>query len=230
MNAIPGGPIASRPLHFIWILDTSGSMIGDKIQQLNFAIKEAIKPMQDTAGENPNAQVLVRVLTFATGARWHLPTPTAVADFTWADVTAGGVTDMGKALTMVAEQLKIPPMTDRALRPVLMLVSDGQPTDDFSTGLKTLLAEQWGRKAVRLAIAVGRDADRDVLTKFVGSNEIPPLQANNSAALVNYIRWASTAVLKAVSSPLSQQAGGSGSGGNNVPNPPPQPAAGTDVW
>lgn len=228
MTVLPGGPIANRPLHFIWILDTSGSMIGEKIKQLNFAIREAIDPMRDTASENPNAQVLVRVLTFSTGARWHLATPTPIEDFKWSDISAHGVTDMGKALTMVADQLKVPPMADHALRPVLMLISDGQPTDDFSSGLKKLMKEQWGQKAVRLAVAVGKDADRNVLTKFIGSPEFKPLQANNAAALVDYIRWASTAVLKAVTSPLSQQAGGSGA--NNVPKPPPPPAAVSDVW
>ncbi len=49
MNMLPGGPIASRPLHFIWILDCSGSMDGDKILQLNFAICEALPAMKDTA-------------------------------------------------------------------------------------------------------------------------------------------------------------------------------------
>src|SRR5580692_6471392 len=114
MNALPGGPVATRPLHFIWILDTSSSMSGSKIQSLNFAIREAIKPMRDTAGNNPNAQVLVRAVTFSNGARWHLATPTPVETFQWTDVHASGVTDMGKALALVAEQLKIPPMSDRA--------------------------------------------------------------------------------------------------------------------
>src|SRR5271169_307672 len=139
MSVLPGGPIASRPLHFIWILDCSGSMGGDKIQQLNFAIREALPAMRDTADDNPNAQVLVRAVTFSTGARWHVSNPTPVASFTWTDVRASGVTDMGKALSMVAEQLKIPPMSDRALPPVLVLVSDGQPTDNFTGGLKALM-------------------------------------------------------------------------------------------
>jgi uncharacterized protein YegL len=206
-------------------------MAGDKIQQLNFAIKEAIQPMQDTASGNPSAQVLVRAVTFSSGARWHMATPTPVADFKWADVSAGGLTDMGKALTLVAEQLRIPPMTDRALPPVLMMVSDGQPTDDFGSGLKTLMAERWARKAVRLAIAVGRDADRNVLSKFMGNPELQPLQANNAPDLVNYIRWASTSVLQAASSPASQPAGAA-PGGNNVPIPAPPPAGSPNsaVW
>src|ERR1700737_973818 len=163
MSMLPGGPIASRPLHFLWLLDCSGSMMGDKISTLNFAIREAIQPMIDTADENPNAQVLLRVITFSNGAQWHVATPTPVHDFKWADVAAAGVTDMGKALSMVAEQLRMPPMTDRALPPVLVMISDGQPTDDFRSGLDALLAEPWGKKAVRLAIAVGGDADESLL-------------------------------------------------------------------
>jgi uncharacterized protein YegL len=231
MSALPGGPMASRPLHFIWILDCSGSMAGEKIQQLNFAIREALPAMQDTATENPNAQVLVRAVTFSDGARWHAGTPTPVADFKWTDVTPGGVTDMGTALALVAEQLKIPPMTDRALPPVLVLISDGGATDDFSAGLKALMAEPWGKRAVRLAIAVGRDADYDVLTKFIGTGELKPLQANNATALVGFIKWASTAVLKAASSPASTPTV-TAVGGANVPIPtlPQGDPAVADVW
>ena len=208
-------------------------MIGDRIQSLNFAIREAIQPMQDSAGENPNAQVLVRAVTFSSGARWHIPNPTPVADFKWTDVKASGLTDMGKALSLVADQLKIPPMTDRALPPVLIMISDGQPTDDWGSGLRKLMAEQWAQKAVRLAIAVGKDADLNVLSKFIGHTELQPLLANNSPALVNYIRWASTAVVKAASSPASQPAGGIRGANNNavpIPAPPGAPSPGASVW
>lgn len=217
----PGGEMATRPLHFFWICDCSGSMSGSKIQALNHAIREAIPDMQKVAGENPNAQVMVRAIKFSSGATWHIGSPTPVADFAWTDLDAEGVTDLGKALTMVADQLKIPPMTDRALPPVLVLASDGQPTDDFGTGLKQLTNEPWGRKAVRIAIAIGQDADMDVLQKFIGHSEIQPLQANNSAALVRFIKWVSTAVLQSASSPASQTKDEQGQSGNvQIPDPP----------
>jgi uncharacterized protein YegL len=206
-------------------------MEGSKIESLNFAVHEAIPAMQETASENPNAQVLVRAVTFSDGAKWHMSTPTPVADFTWSDIEAGGLTDMGKALCLVAEQLKIPPMTDRALPPVLVLISDGQATDDFGTGLKNLMAEPWGKKAVRLAVAVGEDADLDALTRFIGRGEIYPLKANNSPTLVRYIRWASTAVLKSASSPPSRPTGTEIAGGNvAIPAPPPTDSSADDVW
>ena len=233
MSMRPGGELATRPLHFIWMADCSGSMdVDGKIQSLNTAIKEAIPNMQAVADENPNAQVLVRAVKFSSGAQWHVSQPTEVADFRWEDLTAEGVTDMGKALTMVAEQLRIPPMTERALPPVLVLISDGQPTDDYAGGLKALMDQPWGRKAVRIAIAIGEDADTEVLQKFIGNPELKPLQANNPEALVKYIKWVSTAVLKSASAPASQTTD-SAAQGLNVPIPvlpDSGPASADDVW
>ena len=197
--------MASRPLHFIWIADCSGSMEYDgKIQALNNAIREAIPHMREVADENPHAKILVRAVEFSSGSRWHMPQSVPIADFEWDNLSAEGVTDMGQALSMVADQLKIPPMTKRALPPVLVLISDGHPTDDFNEGLRTLMAEPWGKKSVRIAIAIGEDADQNVLQKFIGHPEIRPLKANNPEALKNRIKWTSTVVLQAASSPATQ--------------------------
>lgn len=235
MPKLPGGPLATRPLHFIFIADCSGSMRGGKIQSLNHAIRESIPHMREVARGNPNAEVLVRSVKFSTGAQWHHSQPTNVEQFEWTDLSIEGQTDMGRALTLVADALKSPPMPDRALPPVLVLVTDGGPTDDFESGLRDLMAQPWGMKAVRLAIAIGEDAQKDrpreVLQKFIGHAELEPLQANNAEQLVKYIRWASTAVLKAASAPASQTQ--ATPGGVNVPLPPPPqagPASANDVW
>ena len=226
----PGGPMATRPLHFIWIADCSGSMMDGKIQALNTAIREAIPHMRKVAQENPNAQVLVRAVRFSDGAYWHIAQPVPVEQFEWADLQATGATDMGKALKLVAEQLKVPPMTERALPPVLVLISDGQPTDDFAAGLNALLDLPWGKKAVRIAIAIGGDANLEVLRRFINNPEPPPLQANSPEKLVSYIRWASTAVLKSASSPHSEPKGASRGGNVPIPTPPSTPGGPQDVW
>ncbi|ADZ84200.1 VWA domain-containing protein [Cellulosilyticum sp. ST5] len=199
----PGGEMAARPLHFIWLVDCSGSMMGEKIQSLNYAIKQTIPDMRAAAEENPNAQLYIRAITFSEGAKWHIASPTPVQDFEWIDVEAGGLTDLGKALELVAGQLEMPPMPERALPPVLVLLSDGQPTDTYEAALNQLLSLPWGKKAVKLAIAIGNDADKEVLARFVDQPEMPVLEANNPSALIKYIKWAST-VTKQVSSPHSQ--------------------------
>jgi uncharacterized protein YegL len=230
----PGGEISARPLHFFWIVDCSGSMsIDGKIQELNTAIKEALPHMKKVADENPNADVFVRALKFSSGAQWHVSQPTALAVFEWSDLTAEGLTDMGRAFSMIAEQLKIPPMTDRALPPVLVLLSDGHPTDNYKEGLKALMAQPWGKKAVRVAIAIGRDADEEVLQEFIGHPEFKPLRANNPETLAKQIRWVSTAVLKAASAPSSQVKDGAMPSGNiPIPEPPAENelSSAEDVW
>ena len=149
-------------------------------------------------------------------------------------MTADGTTDLGKALCEVADQLAVDKMPSRALPPVLVLISDGQPTDDYKAGLKRLLAQPWGKKAVRIAIAIGGDADPDCLQEFIGNVEFKPLQANNPERLVQLIKWASTAVVKSASAPASQSAEAAATTGNvPIPEPPPEtpaPAAAGDVW
>ncbi|NES18482.1 MAG: VWA domain-containing protein [Symploca sp. SIO3E6] len=241
MSPLPGGELANRPLHFIWICDCSGSMsIDGKIQALNTAIREAIPAMRDVAQDNANAEVLVRAVKFSDGAQWHVATPTPVDSFNWTDLTTSGLTDMGKALSLVAEQLKMPPMTNRALPPVLVLISDGYPTDDFNSGLRNLMEQPWGKKAVRIAIAIGGDTDKEVLRKFIAHPELQPLEANNAETLVRFIRWASTAVLQSASSPSSQPrpstttTGGETAAAVNVPVPSTPPPSSNpdedDVW
>jgi uncharacterized protein YegL len=201
-------------------------MEGVKIQKLNTAIREATPEMVKVAAENPNAQVLMRAVKFSDGAQWHVAQPTDVGDFKWPDLTADGVTDMGKALELVAEALKMENMPPRGLPPVLVLLSDGQPTDDFAGGLAKLMAQPWGVKSVRIAIAIGDDTDIDVLQKFIGNREIKVLQASNATDLAKKIKWASTVPLKAASNPASRtQDQGDPVGNVPIPEPPPEPVA-----
>ena len=68
----PGGELASRPLHFFWVVDCSGSMYGEKIGTVNHAIQSTIPEMVDAAKDNPNAQLLVRTLKTSLGMIWTL--------------------------------------------------------------------------------------------------------------------------------------------------------------
>lgn len=230
----PGGELAKRPLHFIWLADCSGSMAGSKIQSLNTAIREAIPHMRDVANNNPNAEVLCRAISFDTQAVWHIPQPTPIDQFQWKDLKATGVTAMGAALKLLANDLDVSKMPTRALPPVLVLLSDGAPTDDFNADLKALIDKPWGKKAVRIAIAIGQDTDLKVLQDFIGHPEIKPLQADNSAELLHYIRWASTEVLQAASAPPSrttQEASNTMNVALTSPPPPnPEPQTAMDTW
>jgi uncharacterized protein YegL len=67
------------------------------------------------------------------------------------------------------------------------------------------MATTWGQKAIRIAIAIGQEADMEVLQAFIGDTfrgELKPLQAKNASELKQYIRWASTVVSNASINPV----------------------------
>lgn len=198
----PGGELANRPLHFFWLVDCSGSMYGEKIGTLNHAIQETIPEMVDAAENNPNAQLLMRTLQFSSGASWVTSTPVPIEEYAWEDLEADGVTDLGKAFELLTAQLSVAQLGERALPPVIVLLSDGQPTDDYKKQLEKLKKQPWGKKAVKIAISIGQDADDKVLSEFTGNKEMV-LQANNASSLVKMIKWAST-VASVVSAPASR--------------------------
>lgn len=208
MSDIPGGPMATRPVFLYWLVDCSGSMVMDgKIGAMNFAIREALPELVSAADANPAATLMMRVLSFSTEARWESEAAVPVHDFRPPALEADGTTALGAALRLLAEELHTPPMPTRALRPVIVLISDGVPTDDWRAGLRALDTTPWGRRSVRVAIAVGDDADRDVLKEFLQNPELEPLNAGRISELARSLRWASTMAVRASSSPAAHPAG-----------------------
>ncbi|UZK67841.1 vWA domain-containing protein [Sphingomonas sp. M1-B02] len=195
--------VERRQLQVILALDCSGSMRGDRIASLNYALRTALPELRGVAEDNPEVDVRVRVLRFATGASWIFPDALPVADLRWTDLTADGETDMGAALVLLAEALGGAGMTGRQLPPVVVIASDGHPTDDFEAGLAVFFASEHADAAIRIAIAIGTDADLEVLERFIRHPRMKPLRANNATALVEHIKWATTAPVKAASSPTN---------------------------
>jgi uncharacterized protein YegL len=195
--------LARRQLQIIVALDCSGSMRGDRIASLNYAMRTTLPELRKVAEENPEIDVRLRVLRFGDEASWHIGDAVAVADARWEDLAAGGETNMGAAFREMADALSPEKMSGRQLPPVLVLASDGYPTDDFEAGLETLFASTQAQNAIRLAIAIGSEADIEVLERFIRHPAIKPLRANNASELVRHIKWAATAPVKTASSPTS---------------------------
>ena len=156
----------ARPLPVILLADVSGSMGADgKIQALNHAVREMIEAFQDEA--DLRAEIHVSVITFGGQARTHIPLAAAKGT-TWTDLGASGGTPMGTAFDLarqiIEDRVAIP---SRAYRPTLVLASDGQPTDAWKAPLDALLASERGGKAFRMALAIGADADQNVLQAFL---------------------------------------------------------------
>ena len=55
--------------------------------------------------------------------------------------------------------------------PVLFLMSDGEPTDDYRSGIEVLKRNNWFKAAIKVAIGIGNDANKSMLAEFTGSDE-----------------------------------------------------------
>jgi hypothetical protein len=82
-------------------------------------------------------------------------------------------------------------------RPAMLLITDGLATDPpggFEAGLSALMTEPAGRAALRLAIAIGRDARSAALDRFIGDPCVPVLVADSSEDIAERLVAASLAV------------------------------------
>src|ERR1700733_4222731 len=187
---MPGGGVARRPLHFIIMADCSGSMAGERMQALNYAIADMLPQLAEWERDQMVAQVLVRVLSFATVATWHVPDPVPVRELRWKPLQAveGGYTNMGPAFREVARAIGPTRLESRALRPAILLVTDGRPTDignEFVAGLAALTSFPAGRASLRLAIAIGHDARSEFLDQFIGDPTVPVIVAGNTEEIAD---------------------------------------------
>lgn len=199
---MPGGGISRRPLHFIILADCSGSMrgeSGEKIQALNFAIADMLPHLAAWEESQELAHIMVRVLSFADVPVWHVEEPTPVGKLRWKalNYVRQGRTNMAPAFEAVAEVLQAGRLEKRALRPALLLITDGLPTDPpgrFEAGLEALMAIPAGRSALRLAVAIGRDASSEALNRFIGDPTVPVLVADSTDQIADRLVAASLAL------------------------------------
>jgi uncharacterized protein YegL len=137
------------------------------------AIREVVPDLREVGGADVDLKIAV--LEFSTGCAWqNKGGPISVDTFSWSNLSADGVTDLGAALKELNEKLSRKSFLSApsaSVAPVLMLLSDGQPTDDWQGGLALLKNNNWYKSAVKVAIAIGSDADTDVLAEFTGNAE-----------------------------------------------------------
>lgn len=180
--------IVKRQMVLFFVIDTSGSMQGSKIGAVNTAIREVLPELKDAGGSDIDLKVAC--LTFSSGCQWMYPTPIASESFQWNQVEADGVTDLGEACRELSEKLskneflKAP---SGSVAPAIFLMSDGEPTDDFESGLAQLKQNNWFKYAIKVAVAIGDDANKDVLAKFTGNIE-SVITVHTPEALKKWIR------------------------------------------
>jgi len=241
--------LSRRKCPVIFMLDTSGSMAGAPLGAVNAAIEGLLPELISMNEDNPDAEIEVAIMSFDTTTNWvtgqGLVNPANVA---WRALNDGGTTSMGAAFTELSRVLSkssgFMNSASGSMAPVLFLLSDGYPSDEYKTGLQKLQDNNWYKVAVRVAIGYG-DADDAVLEEFTKNKETV-LHTNNPKDLQKLIQF-----IAIRSSQVASQSGGAstssttgGSGGtvsqpNNdmtnvlagdLVNSPPTLDPSDDVW
>ena len=109
----------------VLVLDTSGSMAGDPIDEVN----RAVGSFGETVLQAPNASegnVRVGVVSFDSDAEVHLNLSTSIPAS--ADLSTGGGTNMGAGLEEAAGMLD----GSTADRKIVVIMTDGQPNEGMS--------------------------------------------------------------------------------------------------
>ena len=183
--------VPRRTMTLFFLIDTSGSMEGNKIGAVNDAVVNVLPMLNDISETNPDAEIKVAALEFSNGVNWLYDEPKLAKDFIWQDVATSGLTSLGAACSELASKLSrsggFMQSASGSFAPAIILLSDGGPTDDYNTGLAKLKANNWFKSAIKIAIAIGDDADKDVLKDFTGSSEAV-ITVHNIDALKQIIR------------------------------------------
>lgn len=185
--------IPRRTMILFFVVDVSGSMSGSKIGTVNAAIEEIIPELKDISETNADAQIKIATLVFSTGARWTEQAPVMAEDFRWNYLDANGVTDLGEACLQLNEKLSrnaFMSETTGSFAPAIFLMSDGEPTDNYKYGLEKLKKNNWFKKAIKVAVAIGEDANKTVLSDFTGNIEAV-ITVHTPEALKKWIQFVS---------------------------------------
>lgn len=177
----------------IVLADASTSMEGKKISTLNAAIGEMQQKFLEL--HDARGHIHIGIITFASNAQQILPL-SPVEDVKLPTLTASGTTAMGAAFKITHQVLEDEQqMPKRSWLPTIVLVSDGQPNDDWEEPLQQLLDSSRGKRAVRLAVGIGDDCDFGVLKRFVNHTEVPVIRANDVDKLMDFFRFVTYSVM-----------------------------------
>lgn len=177
----------AKPLPVILLLDSSGSMDGYKIDSLNRSVRDMIASFADE--ESTKAEIHVAVVTFGETAELHQEL-TPASEIDWEDLEPSGMTPLGGALRIAKQMIEdkdvIP---SRAFRPCVVLVSDGQPNDEWKAELDRFIGEGRTAKCDRWALGIGADVDNEMLRKFLGDPEKSVHSARDASDIRKFFRY-----------------------------------------
>lgn len=206
-----------RRLPVYLLLDTSGSMHGEPIE----AVKNGVQVLVSTLRQDPYAleTAYLSVITFDSNAKQIVPL-TELSMFQMPDIQASGTTSLGEALALIANKMNtevVKTTFDQKgdWKPLVFIMTDGEPTDDFRKGLAEFKKQKFG---MIVACAAGQGANTNTLKEI--TEVVVQLDTADSATIKAFFKWVSASV--STGSQKIEASGQEVSGLSELPPPPPE--------
>lgn len=206
-----------RRLPVYLVLDVSGSMMGEPIE----AVRNGMQILASTLRTDPYAleTAYLSVITFDSEARQVVPLTELVA-FQPPNIDAGSTTSLGAALKLTREciEREVQKTTADAKgdwKPLVFLMTDGQPTDDWQKGLSDFRQAKVG---MVIGCAAGPGVDTAVLKQI--TENVVSLDTADSSTIGAFFKWVSASI--STSSKKVDLAKSDSTELSELPPPPPQ--------
>lgn len=180
-----------RRLPVYLLLDTSGSMYGEPLE----AVRAGLDTLVQTLRQDPYAleTAHLSVITFDGAARQAEPL-TDITSFRTPKLSAQGPTSLGAALELLARRVdeevqKTTPEKKGDWKPIVFIMSDGEPTDSIARGVEELKKRKFG---MIVACAAGPAAN--VATLKAITENVARLDNLDSDSIRAFFKWVSASV------------------------------------
>ncbi|HKQ71197.1 MAG TPA: VWA domain-containing protein [Polyangiaceae bacterium] len=187
-------------------IDVSGSMEGDPIRELNGGLVGFFSEVR----KNKLARYSADICMVTFGA-----TVEQVVDFRPVDrqavpaLRASGKTPMGAAVELALDTLELRKREYQTVgvdyyQPWLVLMTDGQPTDDIEVAVKRVRELATARKLTVFPIAIGASADMATLARFSPTGRSHRLKG---LAFSHFFAWLSKSIIRTSSTSVGDEIG-----------------------
>ena len=192
-------------------------MYGEPIE----AVKNGVQVLVSTLRTDPYAleTAYLSIITFDSSAKQITPL-TELSSFQQPAISENGCTALGEALALLANRVDAE-VTKSTMekkgdwKPLVFIMTDGEPTDDLNAGLAEFKKRKFG---MVVACAAGQGANTETLKKITDC--VVQLDTADSATIKSFFKWVSASV--SAGSMKVEDTGTEMTSLSELPPPPPE--------